>query len=61
MAVVQRGRNRVKVNALLASQFENVPQLSKPDQITRDEEERVSAYVGAGTLYATPARSEPWL
>lgn len=61
MAVIQRGRKRVKVNALLASQFAGAPQLSSPDQITRDEEERVSAYVGAGTLYATPARSEPWL
>ncbi|MEY4782262.1 MAG: hypothetical protein RIR41_197, partial [Pseudomonadota bacterium] len=61
MVVIQGGRKRVKVNALLASQFENIPQLASPDQITRDEEERVSAYVGAGTLYATPARSEALL
>jgi photosynthetic reaction center H subunit len=61
MVVVQGGRKRVKVNALLASQFENIPQLSGSDQITRDEEERVCAYVGAGTLYATPARTEAWL
>lgn len=61
MAVVKGRRKRVNVNALLASQFENIPQLSSPDQITRDEEERVSAYVGAGTLYATPARAEPLL
>lgn len=61
MVVIQGGRKRVKVNALLASQFANIPQLASADQITRDEEERVSAYVGAGTLYATPARSEPWL
>jgi len=61
MVVVQGGRKRLKVNALLASQFENIPQLSGSDQITRDEEERVCAYVGAGTLYATPARTEAWL
>lgn len=61
MVVVQRGRKRVKVDDLLASQFDGAPQLANPDQITRDEEERVSAYVGGGTLYATPARSEPWL
>ena len=61
MAVIQRSRRRVKVNALLASQFAGAPALASPDQITRDEEERVSAYVGAGTLYATPARAEPWL
>lgn len=61
MASVQRGRNRVKVDALLASQFAGAPQLASTEQITRDEEERVCAYVGAGTLYATPSRSEPWL
>lgn len=61
MAVIQRGRKRVKIDALLASQFAGAPTLANPDQITRDEEERVSAYVGAGTLYATPARAEPWL
>lgn len=61
MAVIQRGRKRVKVNALLAAQFAGAPTLASYDQITRDEEERVCAYVGAGTLYATPARAEPWL
>lgn len=61
MAVIQRGRKRVKVDALLASQFAGAPSLANPDQITRDEEERVSAYVGGGMLYATPARAEPWL
>jgi photosynthetic reaction center H subunit len=61
MAVIERGRKRVKVDALLAAQFAGAPALASPDQITRDEEERVSAYVGAGTLYASPARAEPWL
>ncbi len=61
MALIQRSRKRVKVSALLASQFAGAPQIANPDQITRDEEERVAAYVGAGTLYATPQRAEPWL
>jgi photosynthetic reaction center H subunit len=61
MAHIQRARKRVKVDALLASQFAGAPQLASPDQITRDEEERVAAYVGAGALYASPARAEPWL
>lgn len=61
MAVVQRSRKRVRVDALLASQFAGAPTLANPDQISRDEEERVSAYVGGGSLYATPARAEPWL
>jgi photosynthetic reaction center H subunit len=58
---VERKRNRVKIHALLASQFAGAPPLSNPDIVTRDEEERVSAYFGGGLLYATPARSEPWL
>lgn len=61
MALVQRSRRRVRVDALLGSQFAGAPRLADPDKITRDEEERVSAYVGAGTLYASPSRAEPWL
>jgi photosynthetic reaction center H subunit len=61
MALIERGRRRVKVGALLASQFAGAPQIAQPNEITRDEEERVAAYVGAGTLYATPGRAEPWL
>ena len=55
MAVVKGGRKRVKVNALLASQFDNIPQLTRSDQITRDEEERVCASVRAGVAYSVPA------
>jgi photosynthetic reaction center H subunit len=61
MAQVQRGRKRVKIDALLGAQFAGAPALANPDQITRDEEERVCAYFGAGYLYAAPGRSEPWL
>ena len=56
---VQFGARRVKVNALLAEQFVNVPTLKSPDSVTMLEEEKISAYYGAGTLYATPERSEP--
>jgi photosynthetic reaction center H subunit len=51
----------VDVNAILASQFEDVPSLKNPDQITLLEEEKIMAYYGAGTLYATPSRQEPLL
>ena len=51
----------VKVKALFASQFASVPALANPDRITLLEEEKVSAYFGAGTLYATPARTESLL
>ena len=52
-------RFNIHVNALLAAQFENVPALKNPEQITRLEEEKICAYYGAGTLYATPERQEP--
>lgn len=49
----------VHVHAILASQFEKVPALKQADQITRLEEEKICAFYGAGTLYATPERQEP--
>jgi photosynthetic reaction center H subunit len=61
MAVVDKSKRQVKVDAIIASQFAAVPALSSPDQVTLDEEERVCAYYGAGYLYATPERTEPLL
>ena len=59
-ARVKGGRKpRVKVEALLARQYADVPGTAKPDQITLLEEEKICAYYGAGTLYATPQRQEP--
>ena len=54
-------KNGVEVHALLASQFANVPGLKNPEQVTLLEEEKITAYYGAGTLYATPQRQEPLL
>ena len=51
----------VRVRAILAEQFAQVPALASPDQITLLEEDRITAYFGGGTLYATPSRSEPLL
>ena len=61
MAVVSRRTRTVKVDAILARQFADVPALATPDIVTRDEEERVCAYYGGGYLYATAARTEPLL
>jgi photosynthetic reaction center H subunit len=61
MAVISRGTRTVKVDAVLAHQFAGVPALSNPDAVTRDEEERIAAYYGAGYLYAKPSRLEPLL
>jgi len=56
------GRRRmVRVDAILGSQFANVPKLAKPNEVTFREEDRICAYYGGGTLYATPERAEPLL
>jgi photosynthetic reaction center H subunit len=52
---------QVKVSAILGGQFADVPGIRHPDQITMLEEEKVTAYFGAGTLYAEPSRAEPLL
>jgi len=51
----------VKTEALLAAQFADIPGIKDPDSVTLLEEERIMAYFGAGTLYASPARAEPIL
>ena len=55
------GTRRVVVDSVMGGDFAGVPQTRHPDQITLLEEERVMAYYGAGTLYASPARAEPLL
>ncbi len=54
-------RGVVHVKSILAGQFAGVPGLKNPEQITMLEEEKIMAYYGAGTLYATPSRAEVWL
>jgi photosynthetic reaction center H subunit len=55
------GSRRVVVDSVMGGDFVGVPQTRNPDQITLLEEERVMAYYGAGTLYASPSRAEPLL
>jgi photosynthetic reaction center H subunit len=52
-------RNQVEVNSIYGLHFADVPGTRSPDQITKLEEEKISAYYGGGTLYADPSRSEP--
>lgn len=54
-------KRRITVNSILASQFGMVPSLANPDQVTLLEEDQIAAYYAGGTLYATPARAEPFL
>jgi len=51
----------VEIDAITSEQFERVPELETPGQITRYEEDRIQAYFGGGYLYATPERAEPWI
>jgi len=54
-------RRGVQVDAILGAQFAQVPTLRQAERITLLEEERICAYYGAGTLYATAQRREPLL
>jgi len=49
----------VEVYALMADQFAGVPATKASDRLTLLEEERITAYFGAGLLYAEPSRTEP--
>jgi len=60
-ADVYRGKGIVKINALTAAQFAGVPKARAADVVTIQEEEKIAAYYGAGTLYATADRAEPFL
>jgi photosynthetic reaction center H subunit len=51
----------VAVRSILGGQFAGVPGTKHPEQVTLLEEEKIMAYYGAGTLYATADRSEPLL
>lgn len=55
------GRRQVTVKSILAAQFADVPGLKNPDQVTKREEDRISAYFASGNLYATPSRLGPLL
>lgn len=58
---IDKGRRTANVKAILGSQFDGVPALASPDQVTLLEEDKITAYYGGGTLYATPQRAEPLL
>ena len=53
------GGRQVKVRSIRSDQFAGVPRTRGADEVTLLEEEKIMAYFGAGTLYATPGRSEP--
>lgn len=60
MARVSRDGS-VKVKSIRGEQFKQVPRLANPDQVTLQEEDKVTAFYGGGTLYAMPERMGPLL
>ncbi len=54
-------RRQIRVNAITAAQFADVPATRLADSITLLEEDKISAYFGGGTLFAEAARAEPVL
>jgi photosynthetic reaction center H subunit len=58
-AEIDKRAGNIRVNALYAKQFANVPQLGSPDSITLLEEDKIMGYFGGGLMYADDRRGEP--
>lgn len=61
MAMASVSAAGISIDAINAADYDSVPQLSTPGEITRYEEERIIGYFGGGYLYANTDRQEPWL
>ena len=48
----------INVKSIRSDQFAQVPGLSNPDQVTLQEEDRITAFYGGGHLCALPMRWE---
>jgi photosynthetic reaction center H subunit len=59
MAMARIKSDRVVVRSLFAHNFEGLPMTKSTTEITKLEEEKISAYCAGGTLYASPDRLEP--
>ncbi|MBI1391963.1 MAG: photosynthetic reaction center subunit H [Alphaproteobacteria bacterium] len=57
-AVINKGRKRVEVDAILGKQFAMAPTTKSPEKVTRLEEDKIAGFYGGGKLYATPSRTE---
>jgi photosynthetic reaction center H subunit len=58
-ASIDKAGRTMTVDAILARHFTGVPAIKTADKVTLLEEDKIAAYYGAGTLYATPDRQEP--
>ena len=60
MARVKRD-GTVHVKSIRSDQFQQVPGLANHDQVTLQEEDKIVAFYGGGTMYAIPCRQGPVL
>lgn len=60
-ANVSKSKQRVEVDSIMARHFADVPAQASETQVTRLEEDKISGFYGAGTLYANAQRKEAWL
>ena len=51
----------VSVKSIYGKHFDGVPRHASPRQVTKLEEDKISAYYGGGKLYADPAKAEPFI
>lgn len=60
-AAIRKRKSEVYVKAITGAQFADVPVTKSADQVSLLEEDKISGYYGGGSLYAYPAREEPWI
>ena len=61
MARLNKREGFVGVKSILGAHFQDVPRTKSMDQVTHLEEDKICAYYGGGTLYATANRLGPLL
>ena len=60
-ANVRARQRQVRISTLQAHHFAGIPPLQSPDQVTRLEEDKISAYFAGGSLYSSEPLGEPLL
>ena len=56
LARIDGRRRQVRVVSIMAGQFAQVPPIRRADQISKLEEDKITAYFAGGHLYAEPSR-----
>ena len=56
MTLARIWEDRVRVNFLASTSFETIPETKSPNEVTKLEEDKISAYVASGWMYDAPKR-----